>query len=521
MLEILLEHWLLTAIGVLVLGCLAIALYDISQKKHTILHNFPLVGHLRYFLEMIGPELRQYWVANDKEEMPFNRDERSWIYASAKGENNTFGFGSTEQMYGVGYPIVKHAAFPFPDHQAFHIGGDPSAVPCLKIMGASHHRRRPYRPRSIINISAMSFGSLGERAISALNLGAAQAGCYHNTGEGGVSPYHCLGGDIIWQLGTGYFGARGADGKFSIDEVVRKTTENDKIRAIEVKLSQGAKPGKGGILPGAKVTAQIATIRGVPIGKDCISPNAHSEFDTVEELIDFIELIAEKTGLPVGIKSAIGKIGFWNELATRMRTRGEGPDFISIDGGEGGTGAAPLTFADHVSLPFKIGFERVYRIFQQAEISKQIVWIGSGKLGFPDRTLIAFAMGVDMIQIAREAMISIGCIQALKCHTGHCPTGVATQNKWLQAGLNVEDKAKRFATYIKAFRKELLSLAHAAGYEHPAQVNGDDIEFSSGVNKFSTLTETLGYSCDEIEFKGMASLADNWSGGPSTSGFPA
>ena len=508
MLKLVVEHWMLTGIAVFVAGCAIIALYDITQKKHTILHNFPVVGHLRYFLETIGPELRQYWVANDKEEMPFNRDERSWIYASSKGANNTFGFGSTEQMYGAGYPIVKHAAFPFPENQAVHIGGDPSAVPCLKVIGETHGRRRTFRPPSIINISAMSFGSLGERAISALNLGAAQAGCYHNTGEGGVSPYHCLGADIIWQIGTGYFGARDSDGKFSVPEVARKTSEIAAIRAIEIKLSQGAKPGKGGILPGAKVTPQIAKIRGIPVGEDCISPNAHSEFDTVDELIDFIESIADATGLPVGIKSAVGRIDFWHELADRMKTRGEGPDFISIDGGEGGTGAAPLTFSDHVSLPFKIGFERVYRIFQQAEISKQIVWIGSGKLGFPDRTLIAFAMGVDLVQVAREAMLAIGCIQALKCHTGHCPTGVATQNKWLQAGINVEAKAKRFATYVKAYRKEVLSLAHAAGYEHPGQVRGDDIEFSSGVNKFSTLTEMLGYECDEIEFHGMASLAE-------------
>ena len=261
MFDLIAEHPLLASVLAFVAFCVIVSLYDITQKHHTILHNFPVVGHLRYFLEMVGPEMRQYWVANDKEEMPFNRDERSWIYASAKGENNTFGFGSTEQMYGIGYPIVKQAAFPFPDYRAYHINGDPSAVPCLKVMGAAHNRRRPYRPRSIINISAMSFGSLGERAISALNLGAAQADCYHNSGEGGVSPYHCLGGDIVWQLGTGYFGARGPDGKFSVEEMVRKTTENDKIRAIEIKLSQGAKPGKGGILPGAKVTAQIAKTR--------------------------------------------------------------------------------------------------------------------------------------------------------------------------------------------------------------------------------------------------------------------
>ncbi|MCR9295857.1 MAG: FMN-binding glutamate synthase family protein, partial [bacterium] len=370
------NHWLLFWVALFVVFCLLVAIYDIFiQKRHAIRHNFPVIGHLRYLFERIGPELRQYWVANDKEEMPFNRDERSWIYASAKGENNTFGFGTTEQIYAIGYPVIKHAAFPFPESQAKFANGDKTYVPCLKTMGEAHGRRRPYRPESVVNISAMSFGSLGERAISALNQGAKQAGCFHNTGEGGVSQYHRFGADLMWQLGTGYFGARGPDGKFSMDEVARTVEENPFIRGIEIKLSQGAKPGKGGILPGTKVTAQIAAARRVPVGQDCISPNAHAEFDTVDELIDFIERIADRTGLPVGIKSAVGAINFWVKLAERMGERGQGPDFISIDGGEGGTGAAPLTFSDHVSLPFKIGFARVYQVFQQAQLSQQIVWI--------------------------------------------------------------------------------------------------------------------------------------------------
>lgn len=491
------NHWLLFWVALFVVFCLLVAIYDIFiQKRHAIRHNFPVIGHLRYLFERIGPELRQYWVANDKEEMPFNRDERSWIYASAKGENNTFGFGTTEQIYTIGYPVIKHAAFPFPESQAKFANGDKTYVPCLKTMGESHGRRRPYRPESVVNISAMSFGSLGERAISALNQGAKQAGCFHNTGEGGVSQYHRFGADLIWQLGTGYFGARGTDGKFSMDVVARTVEENPFIRGIEIKLSQGAKPGKGGILPGTKVTAQIAAARGVPAGQDCISPNAHSEFDTVDELIDFIERIAERTGLPVGIKSAVGAINFWVKLAERMGERGQGPDFISIDGGEGGTGAAPLTFSDHVSLPFKIGFARVYQVFQQAQLSQQIVWIGSAKLGFPDRAIIAFAMGCDAIQVAREAMISIGCIQAQKCHTGHCPAGIATQNRWLQAGVNVPDKAERFARYVKSFRKELLALSYACGYQHPCQFTGREIEFSTGVNQFSQLHDVLGYTRD-------------------------
>ncbi|MEZ6196580.1 MAG: FMN-binding glutamate synthase family protein [Planctomycetota bacterium] len=497
------DHPFLTVLWGILGVFVLMAIYDVFQRKHAIRHNFPLVGRLRYFFEMIGPELRQYWVANDKEELPFNRHERSWLYASAKGQNNTFGFGTSEQIYGVGYPIIKNAAFPFPELSATHVSEDKTAVPCTKIMGERHGRKRPYRPTSIINISAMSFGSLGYRAVTALNQGAAKAHCFHNTGEGGISPYHRKGADLVWQLGTGYFGARGPDGRFSLEKCVERVKEVPQVRAIEIKLSQGAKPGKGGILPGAKVTPEIAEIRGIPVGEDCMSPNSHAEFSSLSEMIDFIERLAEATGLPVGIKAAIGGLTFWEQLADHMKANKTGPDFITIDGGEGGTGAAPLTFADHVSLPFKIAFQRVYKIFLDRDIAHEIVWIGSAKLGFPDRAVVALAMGCDLINIAREAMMAVGCIQAQKCHTGHCPAGVATQQMWFQKGLDIEDKTERFARYVKTFRKELLALSYAAGYEHPAQFTGDDIEFSTGVNKFSTLTEVLGYSAKKPEFTHM------------------
>ena len=476
---------------ILALVCLVI-IYDLFQKEHAILRNFPFVGHLRYLAEVIGPEIRQYWVTNDKEEMPFNRAERSWIYATAKKQKNTFGFGTTEQLYEVGYPIIKHSTFPAPiDKENIDY-----LIPCKKMVGQSNNRKKPYQPKSIINISAMSFGSLGENAITALNKGALKANCYHNTGEGGVSPYHCHGADTVWQLGTGYFGARAEDGSFSLDKFKNTVEKNPNIKMIEVKLSQGAKPGKGGILPAQKVTQEIASIRGIAPFTDCISPNRHSAFSTVDELIDFIELLAETSGLPIGIKSAIGKLDFWKELAQRIEDRNQGPDFISIDGGEGGTGAAPLAFADHVSLPFKIGFKRVYMIFKEKNLTHKITWIGSAKLGFPDRAIIAFSMGCDMISVARESMLSIGCIQAQKCHTGHCPTGVATQNKWLQRGLNISSKAERCAQYIMGFRKELLQLTHASGYQHPSEFTGQDIEVSIGVNKFVPLEEILEYKKD-------------------------
>ena len=478
-------YWWFYIIAIFVI----VFIYDLFQKEHAIIRNFPIVGHFRYWIEKIGPELRQYIVANDKEEMPFNRSERSWIYATAKKEKSTFGFGTTEQLYEVGYPIIKHSTFPY-DNKEKNVN---SLIPCKKIIGQSNNRINPYQPKSIINISAMSFGSLGENAIISLNQGALKANCYHNTGEGGVSSFHNKGADIVWQLGTGYFGTRNEDGSFSIEKFKNTIKNNSNIKMIEVKLSQGAKPGKGGILPKQKVTPEIAKIRGITEYTDCISPNSHSAFSTEDELIDFIELLAKESGLPIGIKSAIGRIDFWERLADRIKTRNQGPDFITIDGGEGGTGAAPLAFTDHVSLPFKIGFKRVYTVFKKYNLTEQITWIGSAKLGFPDRAIVAFSMGCDMISVARETMLSIGCIQAQKCHTGDCPTGVATQKKWLQRGLNIKDKSERCAQYIIGFRKELLQLTYASGYKHPSEFTGQDIEISTGVNKFIPLEDVLEY----------------------------
>jgi glutamate synthase (ferredoxin) len=481
---------ILAWVGVGILVILAAVLtHDLLQKRSAILHNFPIIGWLRYLLIEIGPELRQYLVAHNREEAPFNRLEREWIYASAERGNNTFGFGTDDQIYGIGYPIIKHAVFPVPDEHS-----DPAhKIPAAKIIGAAHGRAQPYRPASIINISAMSFGSLSGNAISALNRGALQGGCYHNTGEGGVSPYHLLGGDLCWQLGTAYFGCRDEAGNFSLQRLVDQVEQAPQIKLIEVKLSQGAKPGKGGILPAAKVTAEIAKIRGIPVGKTCFSPNHHSAFSDVDSLIDFIEEIAAATGLPVGIKAAIGKMTFWEELARRMKARGCGPDFITIDGGEGGTGAAPLTFTDHVALPFKIGFSRVYQEFLKHDLCDGITFVGSGKLGFPDRCIVAFAMGVDLINVAREAMLAIGCIQAQKCHTGHCPAGVATQSTWLQRGLDPTIGGDRFQGYVEAFRKEVDMVTRACGYRHPGQFTGTDIEISTGPNRFSVIKDVFGY----------------------------
>ena len=496
---------------ILIIGgfLLLVFIHDMVQKKHAILRNFPLVGHLRYLLEKIGPELRQYWVANDKEEMPFTRAERSWVYATSKKQNNNFGFGSSELMYDTGYPILKHSAFPTRDKYDAHGNLLTSSMPCAKLIGAAHNRKNSYRPESIVNISAMSFGSLGKNAVAALNLGAKEAHCYHNTGEGGISPYHKLGGDLVWQIGTGYFGARDAEGKFSMEVFKQAIENNPTVKMIEIKLSQGAKPGKGGILPKDKITEEISKIRGIPRDRDCISPNSHSEFTNVSELVEFIESLADISGLPVGIKSAVGESQFWEELATQMKATNQGPDFITIDGGEGGTGAAPLAFADHVSLPFKIGFKRVYTIFKNHDLINDITWIGSSKLGFPDRAVVAFAMGCDLINIARESMLSIGCIQAQQCHTGHCPSGVATHNAWLIRGVDIPTKSKRAAQFLKGLRKEILQLTYACGYTHPCQFTGQDIEISSGVNLFDPLEKIIGYEKVNVPMAELDNILHN------------
>jgi glutamate synthase domain-containing protein 2 len=266
------------------------------------------------------------------------------------------------------------------------------------------------------------------------------------------------------------------------------------IRAIEIKLSQGAKPGRGGLLPAAKITKEIADIRGVPMGEDCVSPSAHGEFHDVDSMLDFVERLAEADGLPVGIKSAVGEMSFWQELARQMAETGRGVDFITIDGGEGGTGAAPLVFSDHVSLPFKLAFSRVYRVFFDAGLHDKIVFGGSGKLGFPETALVAFAMGCDLVQVGREAMLAIGCIQAQRCHTGMCPAGVATQNRWLMRGINPTNKAARLANYVITLRQELLQLSRACGKPHPSQVTLDHFEILDENFEGRSGTECFGYA---------------------------
>jgi glutamate synthase domain-containing protein 2 len=489
---------------------MVVFVYDrFIQKTHTIQKNFPVIGHLRYVLEEMGGPLRQYWFSNNREEKPFNRVQRSYIYASAKKENNMQGFGSDADFSKDGHFFIKHSAFPFRVTENHINHTEKDFAPCAKIVGEYNKRSKPFHPKSIVNISAMSYGALGSGATTANNKGAALSGCYHNTGEGGFSQYHDNGADVVFQIGTAYYGCRDEKGDFSMIELMKLVRRYPKIRMIEIKLSQGAKPGKGGILPAEKVTQEIADIRKIKVGEASVSPGYHSVFSNTKELVLFIEDIAKCTGLPVGIKSAVGENKFWYDLSFYMREYNCGPDFITIDGGEGGTGAAPAAFADNVSLPFEMAFTTVYKIMKRAELNNRIVFIGSAKLGLPAEAIKAFALGVDMINMAREILISGGCIQAQKCHTNNCPALVATNKK--QHLYNVEDKSKRIASFVSTLRKDILEITHACGYEHPCQIMTSDIDINTkNSNTPIPLSSVYEYEKSPVSFATMDYLKERF-----------
>ena len=482
------------ALATVLAGTAGLAARDLLQKQHSLKRNFPVVANARYLLERIGPELRQYIVTSNDEERPFSRDQRAWVYASSKMENNYVGFGTDNDVETVeGYPILKHRTFsdvaaPTAVHSA-----DSVVLPSAKVLGGPRGRRHAFRPNSVVNISGMSFGSLSGPAVRALNEGARLAGALHCTGEGSLSPHHRQGGDLIFQIGTAYFGCRDEEGRFDLERL-KEVVASAPVKAIEVKLSQGAKPGLGGMLPAAKISDEIAQIRGIPQGHDCASPSRHTEFDDVDSLLDFVERVADETGLPVGIKSAVGDMGFWQELVDTMAAdHSRGVDFVVIDGGEGGTGAAPLVFSDAVALPFRLAFTRVYSVFARAGITDRVTFVGSGKLGLPENALVAFALGCDMVHVAREPMLALGCIQAQRCHTDHCPTGVATQNPWLVRGLDPTLKAQRVNNYLRTLRRDLLKVSEACGVWHPGLLTVDDVELLLGNRAATPLGEVYGY----------------------------
>ena len=429
---------------------------DVTQEKHAVLRNFPLVGHLRYIFERLGEYFRQYFFLGDREEMPFDRATRSWVYRMAKNEGGIIGFGSTYRIHETGALIFVNAPFPVLEED--------QRPPPERVIGEGYCRT-PFAGRSLVNISAMSFGAISRPAVRALSRGAAAAGCWLDAGEGGLSPYHREGGcDIIFQLGTAKYGVRDENGHLS-DERLRELAAHETVRAFEIKLSQGAKPGKGGVLPGSKVTPEIAVIRGIAEGRDSLSPNRHPDIASIDELLDMVEHVRAVTGKPVGVKTAIGGTHFMDELRAAVSRRGlaAAPDFLTIDGGEGGSGAAPQALADHMALSIDEALPLVADALIAGGLKERIRVIASGQLVTPARVAWALAAGADFVNTARGFMFALGCIQSLRCHANTCPTGVATHNPRLQRGLVVEDKAARVASYCRNMNKEVEMIAHSCG----------------------------------------------------------
>ncbi len=430
---------------------------DSTQTKQAIRRNYPVIGHLRYFFEHLGEFFRQYFFAMDREELPFNRAERSWIYRAAKDVDSTVAFGSTRDLSKPGTIIFGNC--PFPKMK------DDIAEPRTITIG--DRCRIPYVCSSIFNISGMSYGAISKPAVLALSNGARMAGCWMNTGEGGLSPYHLAGGaDIVFQIGTAKYGVRDAEGQLDLAKL-STVASHEQVKMFEIKLSQGAKPGKGGILPAAKVNQEIATIRGIPIHTDSISPNRHPDINSISELLDVVDLIRENTGKPVGFKMVLGTVDWLQELFTEIAQRGRSsaPDFITLDSGDGGTGAAPMSLIDNVGLPIKQSLPMLVNSLSQNNLRERIKVVASGKLTTPVDVAWALATGADFVTTARGFMFSIGCIQALQCNKNTCPTGITTHNKKLQQGLDPENKAHRVKNYVDNMVHEVNSIALSCGVD--------------------------------------------------------
>lgn len=479
-------NWKFIFLGLIFIPLIIMGFYDMYQSKRTIRRNFPLLGRMRYLLESLGPEIRQYFIETDTDGKPFNRLERALVYARSKKENSTKPFGTQLDVYDVGYEWINHSvkAISFKDIEE---------NPKVKI--GSSQCTKPYMA-SMFNISAMSYGSLSKNAILALNSGAKIGGFYHNTGEGGLSPYHLQeGGDVVWNIGTGYFSTRDTDGKFSVEEYTKRATLEN-VKMIEIKFSQGAKPGHGGILPKEKVTDEIASIRLVGKGHDIVSPPKHSAFSTPLELINFVKLLREHSGgKPIGIKICIGDKSEFISICKAMVETKTYLDFITVDGGEGGTGAAPPEYSDHVGMPLRDALAFVYDCLNGFGIKDQIKIIASGKVISGFDIIRCLSIGADLCNSARGMMFALGCIQALECHANTCPTGVATQDPQLVKGLVPQEKSVRVANFQKETVKSAVELMASAGINHPDGVTRDVV--STRVER--NITETFAQTFPELE----------------------
>ncbi len=454
--------------------------YDMFQSKKTIRRNFPLLGRMRYLLEALGPGARQYFIENDTEGKPFSRLQRSLVYQRSKKETDSMPFGTQLDVYEVGYQWINHSIKTIPFSAV-------NSNPRVKI--GSSQCEKPYES-SLFNISAMSFGSLSKNAIIALNNGAKQGGFYHNTGEGGLSPYHLLGGDVVWNIGTGYFSCRDEDGKFSYDHYIKRA-QYDNVKMIEIKFSQGAKPGHGGILPKEKVTDEIAAIRLVGRGYDIISPPTHSAFTTPLELMEFVKKLRKGSGgKPIGIKICIGNKSEFIAICKAMVQTNTLLDFITVDGGEGGIGAAPQEYSDHVGMPLRDALAFVYDCLVGFDLKKDIKIICSGKIVTGFDIIKTLSTGADVCNSARGMMFALGCIQALECHANTCPTGVATQNPQLTKGLVPEEKSIRVARFQHETVKSAMELMASAGIDHPDKVDRRVVSMRIDRTKIQTFEET-------------------------------
>jgi glutamate synthase domain-containing protein 2 len=439
-------------------GCLSgLGVWNLIQTKHAILRNYPVIGHVRWLVEIIRPEIRQYLLEDDDDAWPFSRAQRTLVYQRSKAVNSDRPFGTVTDVYGDDYEYIQHSIKP----------ADPVDPKSFRITIGNDHCAHPYSA-SVFNISAMSFGSLSANAIRALNKGAALGGFYHDTGEGSISPYHLEnGGDLVWELGSGYFGCRTADGKFDADRFAEQAA-NPHVKMIEIKLSQGAKPGHGGILPAKKVTPEIAATRGVPMGQDCVSPSHHTAFSTPLEMMAFIaHLRVLSGGKPVGFKLCVGQPHEFMAIVKAMIETNISPDFVVVDGGEGGTGAAPVEFADHIGTPMREGLLFVHNTLVGAGIRDRIKIGAAGKIvsGFDMASVLA--IGADWVNAARGYMFALGCIQSQSCHTNTCPTGIATQDHGRARALVVPDKAERVRQFHDRTVQALADMLAAAGLSHP------------------------------------------------------
>nr|WP_234026992.1 FMN-binding glutamate synthase family protein [Erythrobacter sp. HKB08] len=452
--------WLL----ILLVPLALIAVWDFFQPNHALRRNYPLIARIRWIMEDLRPFAQAYIVEDDLEGRPFSHQARALVYARAKGELDSHPMGTELDVYSDEYEWLGHSIEPnegVPEYWRLDIGGPD----CTK----------PYSS-ALLNISAMSFGSLSARAIEALNLGAKMGGFAHNTGEGSISRYHrAHGGDLIWEIGSGYFGCRRSDGGFDPDQFTDRASA-DQVKMIEIKLSQGAKPGHGGVLPGTKVTKEIAEARGIPEGEDCNSPAAHSTFSTPIEMLEWIaELRRMSGGKPVGIKLCVGQPHEIFAMTKAMLETGITPDFITVDGAEGGTGAAPLELSNSVGMPLREGMVFVRNALVGTGLKSRVKIASSGKLHSGAQMAKAFAMGADWCNAARPFMFSLGCVQSMACHTGNCPTGVATQKAWRQQGLIVEDKGPRVARFQRQTVKSLREIVIAMGLQSPWEIRPMDM----------------------------------------------